>query len=279
MSNDRTTRGLSQLDLGGVLKNSHDIKAEALRVYDSNTLAGTYFDRADVTYNASGSATSAILYYDKSKLVKDITTLADVSGSLNNKYFLLDDALDKNKYYIWFNVNSAGTDPVISGRIGLQVPLNTNDTADFVATALRIVIGSTSKFVCTLVSTNKLRIENIGFGQSSGVVDFNTSFTFTTIESGVSEIVKNIQIPYDGENRYIYNEYTKSFDLVPVITVNTGSMLDGVTYDHLKATYPSALREVYTYKSGGVSGTTEAVITIDYTTSSKKFIDAVTVVK
>jgi hypothetical protein len=48
-----------------------------------------------------------------------------------------------------------------------------------------------------------------------------------------------------------------------------GSLLEGVKYDFIAATYPSTTQEVYTYKTGGSGGTTVAVITVNYTTSTK----------
>jgi len=40
-------------------------------------------------------------------------------------------------------------------------------------------------------------------------------------------------------------------------------------YDYVAVTYPSTTQEVYTYKSGGVSGTTVGTLTITYTDSTK----------
>ena len=56
-----------------------------------------------------------------------------------------------------------------------------------------------------------------------------------------------------------------------------GSLLEGAVYDAIVATYPSATQEVYTYKNGGISGTTTAVVTVNYTDSTKN--DLLNVVK
>jgi hypothetical protein len=40
-----------------------------------------------------------------------ITCVADVSGSLNSKYFKLPLPFPNGGAYVWFNVNSAGIDP------------------------------------------------------------------------------------------------------------------------------------------------------------------------
>jgi len=40
-------------------------------------------------------------------------------------------------------------------------------------------------------------------------------------------------------------------------------------FDYIAATYPLATQEVYTYKLGGSGGTTVAVVTVNYTDSTK----------
>ncbi len=49
-----------------------------------------------------------------------------------------------------------------------------------------------------------------------------------------------------------------------------------VPYDYIAATYPTASTEVYTYKSGGSSGTVVGIITVVYTDSTKEVLTSVT---
>lgn len=58
-------------------------------------------------------------------------------------------------------------------------------------------------------------------------------------------------------------------------TVILGGLNTPPDADAIVASYPSSTQEVYTYKSGGVSGTTLMTITVTYTTSSKEFISTV----
>lgn len=48
-----------------------------------------------------------------------------------------------------------------------------------------------------------------------------------------------------------------------------GSLVSGITFDAISVTYPTSSVEVYTYKTGGVSGTTVATVTITYSNPSK----------
>lgn len=58
-----------------------------------------------------------------------------------------------------------------------------------------------------------------------------------------------------------------------------GGALEGIDWDYFKETYPDAVTEIFTFKKGGSSGTTLAVVTIKYLASDKAQIDDVTVVR
>lgn len=47
-------------------------------------------------------------------------------------------------------------------------------------------------------------------------------------------------------------------------------------YDYIAATYPTTSSEVYTYKTGGASGTTVATVTVVYTDATKNVLSSVT---
>jgi len=50
-----------------------------------------------------------------------------------------------------------------------------------------------------------------------------------------------------------------------------------VAYDYIDASYPSSTQEVYTYKTGGSGGTAVAVVTVNYSDSSKNNVTNVSV--
>ena len=88
--------------------------------------------------------------------VQTITCVADVASSLNNKYFVFYDAAGV-KNYVWFDVNSAGTDPAVSGGTGHEVNLGVADSASAVATATAAVLTAVTGFDCT-ASSNVLTL-------------------------------------------------------------------------------------------------------------------------
>lgn len=84
--------------------------------------------------------------------IETVTTVADSSGSLNSTWFHLYSAHDATHYYVWYNVNSAGVDPAVSGATGVEVDLATGATAAQVATATALAIDALAAFVSTALS-------------------------------------------------------------------------------------------------------------------------------
>ena len=67
-----------------------------------------------------------------------------------------------------------------------------------------------------------------------------------------------------------YQKFVETADgNASVRVTNIGTFLAGIIFDSVVATYPTTSSEVYTYKTGGVSGTTVATITVTYTGSDK----------
>ena len=57
--------------------------------------------------------------------------------------------------------------------------------------------------------------------------------------------------------------------------INAGRLVSD-NFDYVGASYPDTVTETYTYKTGGASGTTVAIVTVVYTTSTKDVLTSVT---
>lgn len=130
-----------------------------------------------------------------------VTTVADVAGSLNSKYFLLDDAASAHKYYVWFNINSAGVDPMVAGRTAVPITGATAVSANTLATSLRSAIGAlngTNSFT-TGGSNADVTILNKSVGAFTPAVDgaAPTGFTFlATAGVGTVSVTIKTNGPY-----------------------------------------------------------------------------------
>lgn len=212
MTGRPTRKYLSNLDPGGVLKNAHSQEADALRVIDTNNIVGQYWSHVVLTYDANDSVDNAKFYYDKTRGIYEITLIADVVGSLNNKYFTIDTGQTEKKYYVWYNVDGTGSDPNIPDREGIEIPIQQNDAAEFVALATQMFLNLKPELKVTKLLNAKIKIENNLSGTSS-LDDFNTGFNFVTVEQGVSELIRDYDFPELQDAKYVYNPYERTFEV------------------------------------------------------------------
>lgn len=135
-------------------------------------------------YLASGSAPQSV---SPTSNVTDITCAADTSGSRNNTYFVFYTAGNLRGYYVWFNINSAGVDPAVTGLTGIEVAGATNATATTLGGAARTAIaassaasyvtvsGATSHVILTQLNPGTLTAAANGAGGSSAGASFSVT--------------------------------------------------------------------------------------------------------
>lgn len=161
----------------------------------------------DIIASEFSAFTSADTYQ-----VTTVTTVADVSGSLNNKYFFLPSANDETIYVVWMNVNSAGTDPKIPNTTSLEIAVATNATDATIATEMRSVIGALGDFATAGAGADvEITFATYGRGTLSQDDSENsgteTGFTFTDTTPGKIDVPANtlykIVGKYWKDNNYI----------------------------------------------------------------------------
>lgn len=82
------------------------------------------------------------------------------------------------------------------------------------------------------------------------------------------------QVPYSDQ---VLRSYDDSLNARRVVI--SGGALYGIInfdFDYVSVNYSDSVTEIYTFKTGGSSGTTSGVITIVYTDSTKDNISSVT---
>lgn len=116
--------------------------------------------------------------------ISTVTCLANTAAALNNKYFFLWSELDGVKYYVWFNSDTTGTDPAITGATGIEVAVTTGDTATAVATAVNSAIDAEVDFIATSALA-VVTVTNAQPGWSSAPKEgLGTGFTFEVTTEG-----------------------------------------------------------------------------------------------
>lgn len=132
----------------------------------------------------------------------NITLAADSSGNLNNTYFTFQDTAGLNKYAVWYNINAAGTQPVVAG-----VP----------AANMIVVAGATNVAAATLATATTAAL--VAFAPL-GVIPTNGASTHTIITNLLAGVATKVT---DGAGGGATNfTFTRSV---------TGSALTAIQYN------------------------------------------------
>lgn len=138
-------------------------------------------------FGVGGDKKAVIAVWDKSASdLPEITTVAcvaDVGGSLGGTYFTLNAANDLVKYYVWFNVDDASTDPAPSGLVGIEVPIAEDDSDDDVAAALAAALDAVPDFGAAAVN-EVVTVTNAADGVTSNAADVDSGVSITVTQQG-----------------------------------------------------------------------------------------------
>lgn len=148
--------------------------------------------------------------------VAEITTVlcvADVSGSLSGKYFLID-GIDSTgrvkKFYVWIDVADGSADPNVSGRTGIEVNIAADATANAVASAVQTAIDAITEFGAA-VATATVTVTNANAGDIDNAADIDTGFTITVTTGGADNDYSLI-----NSNQHTFH-FDFEFDSIQVI--------------------------------------------------------------
>ena len=169
-------------------------------VYNNGTAGvGAYLEAPDdnVSYNTHDSillsTVDRVLVYndtDNASETTNVTCVADVAGSLNNKYFWL---YSKTKsYYAWYNVSAGGVDPnpaIPAGgpttKQGVEIAIVTGDADTVVCSKSQLVLNALPEFNVSDLGSAVLQIAGINFsGEVKNTSAGNSGFAVTLITEG-----------------------------------------------------------------------------------------------
>jgi len=189
----------SRLDEVQQRRNAYLPEENAAGVIKANSLVPARFTRIDLTYDVSDNVTKAIYYDDNIQEESEVRTIADVSSSLNNTYFILYSARDETKYHVWYNVGAAGTDPAPASSTAIEIAISADDAAAVVALATQQIVNLEDDFDAILepASSDRLIITNEVGGSSTDTADFDTGFSFSSLSAGDNRIVATLIMEYD----------------------------------------------------------------------------------
>lgn len=229
--------------------------------------------RVVYTTSATGAQTIAPIADTGVIQHQTVTTVADVAGSLNSKYFLLSSvnlvSKAQKNFYMWFNINSAGVDPAIAGRTGIEIDGATGASANALATSMRTALNAlTNDFVAT-GSNAAVIITDVAFGPVTAAVDgvAATGFTFGSATAGVASNLNNKYfLLQDEASAHLYYVWMNvdAIGTNPMIAGRTGVEIDfasGATAATIGGDLATAIAALNSTNSFTTSGTTTVIVT------------------
>lgn len=186
-----------------------------------------------------------------------ITTKADVSQSLENKYFVIHEPVTQLKHYFWYEVGgSGGTDPLIPNATGHKISIATDATASAVATATQGVLDALTWLVATATADHvDCTMTANGYAyECRDAIDplAKTAFTFVVVKFGSEQLDLG---GTDGDVTLSLEE--QNFEIKTPQTGNyvTGEIRQGATLSvnfSLQDTSVAAIRRVMNFYGGTI---------------------------
>lgn len=195
-------RDRSKLDEVQQRREAYLAEENAAGVIHLNTFVPARFTRVAMEYDGSNNMTKVTYYDDNCQEQTEIRTVADVSGSLNNTYFIMYSARDQTLYHVWYNVSAGGTDPAPVGSAAIEVAISTNDPSAVISLATQQVLDAHVDFNAVIDPTgsNRMLVTNEVGGSTTNTADFDSGFSFLNLSEGANRIVATLVLTYDGNN-------------------------------------------------------------------------------
>lgn len=205
----------SELDMGEDRDISDSISQENL-IYIGAATAGSYAPQYSSALNPGSLPEIQLLNFG---------TAAQIA---QNDYFYLNSSGNARQYYVWFNKDGGGTDPVPPFRnASIMVPITTGMTANQIAAAARTALNSTfyGDFTAVVQPTpNQVQVTNNSAGATIAGSDFNLGAPFTITQTQAGTGTGNF-IVQDGDN------LTLAIKKLDQAIANIASALDEPDYD------------------------------------------------
>lgn len=118
---------------------------------------------------------------------QDISTVADIAGSLGGTYFHLYSADNATVYTVWIDVDDGSTAPNIPYTTLIEVDISANDSANTIATAVSAAIDD-SEFpdFDASVTTNVVSVVNAANGSARLAHDPTKQSEFISVDSAAA---------------------------------------------------------------------------------------------
>lgn len=127
--------------------------------------------------------------------VQTVAPTADIAGSLNSKYFLLNGGGSAGLgYYVWLD-NGTGVNPALPGKTGIQVTYANDDTAATIGGLIATAVAAVgSGLIFSTSGTTTVTITNLVAGPFTPASAGTSGFTLAITAGGSTTINVNMNV-------------------------------------------------------------------------------------
>ena len=156
-----------------------------------------------LTYTGSLSETDETPDYTNSIVTAaaetTLVTFPAATSLTSGQYFTINSALNIKEFYVWANINGAGGDPTPAGKIGIEVPILSTDTAVQVAAKFNTLIDGEGELNSTDNFDGTISVQNsqVGVADDAANVDMGGVFSVGVTQQGIGSFNQTI---VDDEN-------------------------------------------------------------------------------
>lgn len=185
-----------------------------------------------------------------------VFTKADVSSSLQNKYFVVHEPVTQAKHYFWFNVATLGVDPAVPNATGHAVAIAADASASAVATALSAIMDALA-FLESTAMGNEVEVEMVDEGYAYEARDAQLSANRTGFRINVTQF-GSLQVDLgstNGDIEFTVEEQTKEIKSPQTGDFVIGEIRRGATVEasfELKDTSIESIRRCMNFYGGTI---------------------------
>jgi len=199
----------------------------------TNTVAGPSDDISPTAPTGSmagvtGYSASVLTPGDGENVKKQITEITTIAGNLftptgSADYFSINSAFNRQNYYFWFNVDDGNDNPGVNGLTGVEVNIDSTDTASQVAVKLNDSINLFTDIFSSSVNSNIVTVTNFSPGPATNATEnvVDVGFTISTTQQGLLNVLLSNSI----SPSLAVQETTQS--LINVINKNNAEIVYG----------------------------------------------------
>ncbi len=121
--------------------------------------------------------------------VQEITSVTTLAGGALTQSGSFNISSPTTNYYVWYNVDAAGTDPAPAGRTGIEVAVLSGDSADQVAIKTVNAMGSNADWWIEFTSASSFEVRNKAAAIALVASDVDSGNTVSQVQASAIGVV------------------------------------------------------------------------------------------